>query len=85
MALSVEVSELMEPFQWLTEEQSFNLNDDKLQAVSEEIADVQLYLIQLASKLNIDILKACELKMIKNAEKYPVNQSKGCAKKYNEF
>ncbi len=82
MALAGETGELIEHFQWLTEEQSCHLPVDKLQAVADEIADVQLYLIMLADKLDLDIFVECERKMRKNAEKYPVEQAKGRADKY---
>jgi dCTP diphosphatase len=57
-ALAVEAAELLEPFQWLTEEQSKHLDERQLAAVAEELADVQLYLICLADKLDIDLLQA---------------------------
>lgn len=85
MALSVEVSELVECFQWLTEEQSQNLSLKQRQAVIDEIADVQIYLLRLATKLNIHVLKAVEQKMLKNEAKYPVELVKGSAKKYTEY
>lgn len=85
MALSVECSELLECFQWLTEDQSNNLSPEKKQAVADEIADVQIYLIQLADKLNIDLCGAVNNKLSKNASKYPVDLVKGSAKKYTEY
>jgi len=85
MALSVEVSELVECFQWLTEEQSLSLNTEQLAAVIDEIADVQLYLIQLADKLGVDILSAVDQKIIKNEEKYPADKVKSSSKKYNQY
>ncbi len=85
MALSVEVSELLECLQWLTEEQSYNLNTEQLEAVADEIADVQLYLVRLADKMDIDIATAVEKKIAKNELKYPVDQVKGSAKKYTEY
>lgn len=85
MALSVEVSELVEIFQWLTEAQSNNLTEDKLLAAADEIADIQIYLIRLADKLGVDIVAASEAKIIKNAEKYPADKVKGSPKKYSEF
>lgn len=71
MALSVEVSELLEIFQWKTEKESVNLNTEEKQAAAEEIADVQIYLLQIASRLDIDVESAVRSKMIKNAKKYP--------------
>ena len=85
MALSVEVAEITEHFQWLTEEQSKNLDPDKLQEVANELADSLLYLVRLADKLDIDLLKAALNKMDINNQKYPVEMSRGNAKKYTEF
>ncbi len=77
MALSVEVAELVEHFQWLTQQQSMQLSQDQKQAVSEELADVLIYLVRLADKLNIDLLVEAENKIALNAKKYPIDQSKG--------
>ena len=85
MALSVEASELLECFQWLTEAQSKNLDTEQKQAVQEEIADVMCYLVRLADTLDIDILDAVAKKMVKNTEKYPVELAKGSAKKYTHY
>lgn len=85
MALSVEASELVECFQWLTEEQSRNLTADQRAAVIDEIADIQLYLVRLADKLNVDIPSAIHQKILKNEAKYPAEQVRGSAKKYTEY
>jgi NTP pyrophosphatase (non-canonical NTP hydrolase) len=85
MALAVEASEIMEIFQWLTEEQSRKLPDDKLLELSDELADVAIYLIQLADKLGIDLLSAAEAKIARNKEKYPAEKVRGSAKKYTEY
>lgn len=85
MALSVEVAELLEHFQWLTEEQSKQLQTEQLAPIADEIADVQLYLIRLADQLNIDIAQAIAAKTVKNEAKYPVDKVKGSAKKYTEY
>ena len=85
MALSVEVGEIVEQLQWLTQEQSWNLEPEKLIKIREEIADVMIYLVNLADKLGIDPLEAAEEKLVKNAEKYPVEKAKGSAAKYTEF
>ena len=90
MALAVEASELLEQFQWLTEEQSLRLKDpaydvDKRQAISEEIADVLLYTFRMADILNIDLAAVTRDKLKKNAEKYPINKSRGLATKYNQL
>lgn len=85
MALSVEAAELLEHFQWLTEEQSANPEPARLVAIADEIADVQLYLIRLADRLNIDIAQAVVQKTQKNEEKYPVEKVRGSSRKYNEY
>jgi dCTP diphosphatase len=85
MALSVEVSELLENFQWLTEEQSYTLDQQQRAAVVDEIADVQMYLARLADKLDINIGEAIEQKIVKNEAKYPAELVKGSSKKYTEY
>jgi len=85
MALSAEVAEILEHFQWLTEEQSKNLPKDKLAEVETELADTLIYLVRLADKLDIDLLKAAESKIEVNEQKYPVDKAKGNAKKYTEL
>jgi dCTP diphosphatase len=71
-ALSVEAGELLEHFQWLTEAQSRQLGPEQKQAVAHEMADVLLYLVQLSTRLNIDLMQAAREKMGLNAVKYPV-------------
>ena len=85
MALSVEVSELLENFQWLTEEQSYTLDQRQRAAVADEIADVQMYLARLADKLDINIGEAIGQKIVKNEDKYPAELVKGSSKKYTEY
>jgi dCTP diphosphatase len=85
MALSVEVAELMEHFQWLTEQQSTELNHEAITAISEEIADVQMYLVMLSKKLNVDILTAVNKKIEKNEARYPTERVKGKAHKYSHY
>ena len=84
MALSVEASELLEIFQWLNQEESKNLNDKEKESVKEELADIFIYLIRIADKLDIDLEEAIKHKMKINAKKYPVELSKGNAVKYNK-
>ncbi|WP_369939761.1 nucleotide pyrophosphohydrolase [Xanthomonas medicagonis] len=84
-ALSVEASELLEHFQWLTDEQSRQLSDDKKAQVGSEVADVLLYLLQLCDKLGIDPIEAARQKMLVNARKYPVERAKGRITKYTEL
>ncbi len=85
MALMVEVAELMEHFQWLTEAQSLDLAAENKAAVSEELADILLYLIRLSDKLGVDLQQAALCKLEKNAVKYPVEQVRGSAKKYSDY
>lgn len=85
IALSVEASELLEHFQWLSEEQSKSMPNAVLSEVRKEMADVLLYLIRLADKLGIDLVEAAQSKLLENAEKYPVEKSKGTSKKYTEL
>jgi dCTP diphosphatase len=85
MALSVEVAEIVEHFQWLTEEQSQNLPPEKLAEVREEIGDVMIYLTELADKLGIDPVEAAKAKLRVNARKYPATLVKGKAAKYTEY
>jgi NTP pyrophosphatase (non-canonical NTP hydrolase) len=85
MALVVEVSELAEHFQWLTEKQSSSLPPDKLAEVREEIGDVLIYLANLCDKLGIDPLAAAHDKLQKNRRKYPAAKVRGKSDKYSEY
>ena len=85
MALIVECAELVEHFQWLTDEQSKNLPAETLEEVRLEMADIFLYLIRLADKLDVDLIDAANRKIKLNAEKYPVEKAKGLATKYNKL
>ena len=84
MALSVEASELVEIFQWLRTEESISPDKKQIDAIKSEVADIAMYLLRFCSILEIDIEEAIESKLEKNAEKYPVNLSKGNAQKYNQ-
>lgn len=85
MALSVEAAELVECFQWLTEEQSGQLTEQQQAAVADEIADIQIYLARLADKLGVDIVAAVKQKTQKNEAKYPAEKLRGSSKKYTEY
>lgn len=82
-ALAVEAAELLEPFQWLTEEQSRALPPETRAAVEEEMADVLLYLVRLADKLDVDLAAAARAKIARNGEKYPVEKARGSNRKYD--
>ena len=82
-ALVVEAAELLEPFQWLTPEQSLDLPPHKREAVRQEMADVLIYLVSLANCLDIDLIQAAGDKLAINARKYPVEKARGsCAKSH---
>lgn len=85
MALSVEVAEIVEHFQWLSQEQSRNLPPEKLAKVREEIGDVTIYLTELAEKLGIDPVEAAKAKLEVNNGKYPATYVRGKANKYTEY
>lgn len=85
MALTVEAAELQEHFQWLTEAQSRELPADRRAAVALEVADVLLYLVQLADQLGIDLMAAAQRKLALNAARYPVEKARGTAAKYDEL
>ena len=83
MALAGEVGELLEIFQWLTEEQSqqSSLTKDQLAAATEELADVLIYALRLADRLDINLQEAITTKINKNALRYTVETAKGNAAK----
>ena len=87
MALTGEVGEVNELFQWLTEQQSVAIAGDpaRKQRVAEELADVLFYLVRLASVMDIDLNDAAVKKLALNAEKYPADKSRGSHKKYSEL
>jgi dCTP diphosphatase len=85
IALNVEAAELLEHFQWMSEAESAATPEQTRVRVREELADVFLYLIRLADKLNIDLSAAAAEKMRINAAKYPIDKARGSSKKYTEL
>jgi NTP pyrophosphatase (non-canonical NTP hydrolase) len=85
MALSVEAAELVEEFQWLTEQQSRDLDAERRERVRLELADVFIYLLRLADKLGVDIMSAAEDKVALNERKYPADRVRGDSRKYTEY
>ena len=87
MALNGEVGELNEIFQWLPEDASRTVMENPVTAlkVREELADVLLYLVRMASVLGVDLNEAARIKLLKNGQKYPVSKAHGTSKKYNEL
>ena len=84
MALSVEVAELVEHFQWLSQCQSYVEDTEKRTQISQEIGDILIYLVRLADKLDIDPLQAALDKVEINERKYPADAVRGSARKYND-
>ncbi|KJU85127.1 NTP Pyrophosphohydrolase MazG-like protein [Candidatus Magnetobacterium bavaricum] len=85
MALSVEVAEVVEIFQWMKEQESTTLDESRLRHLKEEIGDVFIYLVNLADKFGIDPLEAAMEKLRRNREKYPADVVRGKAAKYTEY
>jgi dCTP diphosphatase len=85
IALTVEAAELLEEFQWLTEEQSREPDQERLKRIKDEISDVLIYLVLLSDHLSIDPMAAAFEKIEKNREKYPAEKARGSAKKYTEL
>jgi NTP pyrophosphatase (non-canonical NTP hydrolase) len=84
-ALSIEASELLEPFQWLNSGEKVELGAVKVDQVRHEMADVLLYLVRLADKLEVDLYHAAVEKLDINRQKYPANKVRGDARKYSEY
>jgi dCTP diphosphatase len=85
MALSVEAAELVEEFQWLTEEQSRALDAERRERVRLELADVFIYLLRISDKLGVDLVAAANDKIVLNEKKYPAERVRGDARKYTEY
>ncbi|MBS37029.1 MAG: nucleotide pyrophosphohydrolase [Thiotrichales bacterium] len=85
MALIAEAAELVEHFQWLSEEQSWQLDTDKHEAVRMELADIQIFLIRIADKLNVDLIDAAQTKIEINESRYPTDRVRGSAKRASEY
>lgn len=85
MALIAEAAELVEHFQWLSENESEHLPPEKLEEVRMELADIQIYLLRIAERLNVDLLQAAREKMAINEERYPVDMVKGSARRASEY
>ncbi|MGA8260270.1 MAG: nucleotide pyrophosphohydrolase [Arenicellales bacterium] len=85
MALIGEAGELVEHFQWLTEAESAGLSPEKLAEVKLEMADILIYLIRLADKLEVDLVAAADEKILLNERKYPADRVRGDARKYTEY
>ena len=87
MALTGEVGELCEIFQWMSEADSTDAakRPETAQAVKDELADVLMYLVRLASVLGVDLNEAVVTKLALNGLKYPVDKAKSNSKKYDQL
>ena len=85
MALIVEAAELVEHFQWLTSDESQSLTAAKRAEAEAELADILIYLVRIADKLDIDLYRAAIEKLQRNAEKYPAEKVRGKSRKYSEY
>jgi dCTP diphosphatase len=85
MALTSEAGELAAEFQWLTEAESRSPTPEQLARIRSECADVLIYLVRLADKLNIDLIAAAHEKIDENERKYPADKVRGSAKKYSDY
>ena len=82
LSICLEAAELLENFQWLTDEEAVEQNEENIR---QELADVLIYSLMLASDLNVDVTEIIDSKMALNAKKYPVEKSKGNKEKYSEL
>ncbi|MEJ2310547.1 MAG: nucleotide pyrophosphohydrolase [Gammaproteobacteria bacterium] len=85
MALIAEAAELVEHFQWLSEEQSYRLDGDKREAVAMEMADILIFLIRCAERLDIDLVDAAWKKIAINEARYPAERVRGDARRASEY
>jgi len=85
MALIAEAAELVEHFQWRTEQQSRELDGPTLDAVAMELADIFIYLIRISDKLGVNLLDAAEKKIAINESRYPADKVRGDARRVSEY
>ena len=85
VSLIIEASELLEHFQWKSKKEVEDYIKGNIDEVQDEIADIALYLFELADNLGIDLIPAMERKLEKNEKKYPVEKARGRHTKYNKL
>ena len=85
ISIAIEAAELLEHFQWKDKESVDQYIKNNREEIADEIADVAMYLAELADNLGIDLIQAMESKLDKNAKKYPVAKAKGIATKYDKL
>ena len=84
-AIAIEAAELQEVFLWKSPAEIDRALEEKGEAIADEIADIAVYLFELADNLGLELGEEIERKMAKNAAKYPVEKARGSNKKYNEL
>jgi dCTP diphosphatase len=85
MAMIVEAGEVVEHFQWMTEQESKNLNAETREQVGQELSDTFVYLLRIAEVCGVDLIEAANKKIDLNAKKYPVEKCKGSNAKYTDY
>jgi NTP pyrophosphatase (non-canonical NTP hydrolase) len=85
ISISLEAAELLENFQWKNLEESIKFAQENKEKISEEVADLLIYIFYLCNDLGIDFIDAIDKKIEENNKKYPINKSKGKSNKYNEL
>jgi len=85
MAMIVEASEVVEHFQWMTEQESKNLNAETKEQVGQELSDTFVYLLRIAEVCGVDLIEATNKKIDLNAKKYPIEKCKGSNAKYTDY
>ena len=85
ISVIIKAAELLEHFQWKTKEEVKKYVEENKEEIQDEIADIALYLFELADNLEIDLLNAMRGKIEKNNKKYPVEKAKGKHTKYNKL
>jgi len=85
VSIILEASELLEHFQWKTVEEAEEYSKQNHSDIKDEIADISLYLFELADNMGIDLIEAMECKLKKNALKYPVEKARGRHTKYDKL
>lgn len=85
VSIAIEAAELLQEFQWKNKQQVEAYIDHNKERVQDEIADIAVYVFELADNLNIDLIKAMSDKIEKNKQKYPIEKAKGISKKYTEL
>ncbi len=85
ISLVLEANEVLEHFQWKNQEQIDKHVEEHREDIAEEIADVAIFLLELADNLKIDVKQAVLDKLKKNTAKYPIDKARGTYKKYNQL